>query len=357
MRKRVCGSERSFCGMPASAARKHHAWWGVDETGLLLSILGKLGAVAALDSKRQRNADVFFTVSGLLEARGYRRDLQQVRARWKFLKAQFYKEKSRVSRSEGPPAASKMRYFKEMEELLGRRSPTATRVLGVDSLRDWSPRHVAKVPNAEAMFVEKTFDTVEEATVPRDTDDPEEDGYGDVPLPASKLLSGEAALGLKLQLPSPSTVDSSEEDREETHRLAVTHVCSQPCGSSSGEQVPHACRKLRGAPSSVLHQLQRMHREHQQLVREQTQQIVSMLDWHHQEQMEATEQQRQEDTAMMRRTCLDIVAEVLDFMCELERQFSEQLSQDEGKQKAGVSPLWENNASTDPRELSGTSPP
>ncbi|XP_005986814.2 uncharacterized protein LOC102365275 [Latimeria chalumnae] len=169
----------------------------------------------------------------------------------------------------------------------------------------------------------RSADSGEEVPAPQDLIIPKEEDtdFSEVqpPVPES-LAEGQSS--------SPFGTDSSEEDKEGTSAPPEAQAIPTPC-----EPPVNRSKRPRGRlctdPGSVLDQLQQMHREHQLLVREQTQQIIASLDRHHWEQMEALERHRQEDAEMLREMCQNIVTGVLDSITRLERQFTEPLSQDQ----------------------------
>lgn len=112
----------------AAAVKKNKNWSG-EETVFLLKTLQEQNIMAKLDGRKVRNVEIFSDVYTALKEAGFDRSVDQIKSRWKALKASYSNAKRQNSKSGSSPA--NFAYQKEMEDILGGR-PLSDVSHGVD---------------------------------------------------------------------------------------------------------------------------------------------------------------------------------------------------------------------------------
>lgn len=75
------------------------ACWSNDEIKTMLDFIKDKNGYKLLDSKRQRNIELYNAITGHMKARGFTKTPEQCRSKFKVLKAKYLSEKMKASRS------------------------------------------------------------------------------------------------------------------------------------------------------------------------------------------------------------------------------------------------------------------
>lgn len=97
-----------------SRSRKSRHFWSEEETDLLLQTLKQMNIDRYTDGRKHRNSLIFRKVCARHREAGFARSCDQVKHRWKTLKAIYYKAKRQSS-------SSSFKHFDTMEEIFGHR--------------------------------------------------------------------------------------------------------------------------------------------------------------------------------------------------------------------------------------------
>ncbi|XP_026135513.1 myelin transcription factor 1 [Carassius auratus] len=97
-----------------SRGRRSTHFWSEEETDLLLQTLKQMNIDRYTDGRKHRNSLIFRKVCARHREAGFARSCDQVKHRWKTLKAIYYKAKRQCS-------GSSFRHFDTMEEIFGHR--------------------------------------------------------------------------------------------------------------------------------------------------------------------------------------------------------------------------------------------
>ncbi|KAH8042402.1 hypothetical protein HPB51_023060 [Rhipicephalus microplus] len=105
--------------------------WTDDEITTLLALVNEKKLSDLLDSKRQKNKDIFMDLERCLREQGLTWTWEQIRTCLKNLKKRFTAERLLLGKSVGEP--SKWKWFDKMSLLLGDRPMVQARDYGVDT--------------------------------------------------------------------------------------------------------------------------------------------------------------------------------------------------------------------------------
>ncbi|XP_075732405.1 uncharacterized protein LOC142775013 [Rhipicephalus microplus] len=108
-----------------TSSRAPCTMWTDDEITTLLAL------VNLLDSKRQKNKDIFMDLERCLKKQGLTWTWEQIKTCWKNLKKRFTAERLLLCKIGGEP--SKWKWFDKMSPLLGDRPMVQARDYGVDT--------------------------------------------------------------------------------------------------------------------------------------------------------------------------------------------------------------------------------
>lgn len=73
--------------------------WTTDETHTLIDFIKEKSGHKILDSKRQRNIELFKAISDEMKARGFIKTAEQCRSKFKTMKSNYLTAKAKASRS------------------------------------------------------------------------------------------------------------------------------------------------------------------------------------------------------------------------------------------------------------------
>ncbi|KAH8042350.1 hypothetical protein HPB51_022068 [Rhipicephalus microplus] len=114
-----------------TSSRAQRTMWTDDEITTLLALVNEKKLSDLLDSKRQKNKDIFMDLERCLKEQGLTWTWGQISTCWKNLKKCFTAERLLLCKSGGEP--SKWKWFDKMSLLLGDRPIVQARDYGVDT--------------------------------------------------------------------------------------------------------------------------------------------------------------------------------------------------------------------------------
>ncbi|XP_077501777.1 uncharacterized protein LOC144112839 [Amblyomma americanum] len=143
------------------------ASWTDREVECFLALISEKKVSEALDSRRQRNQDVFKDLQAEMANLGYHWTWQQLRNCWKNLKKRFTAERLEQERSGAAPSAWK--WYDHMSALLSHRPMVQAREYGVDSQDvppDYGDNSQLDISDADTRTEEDDADILQEQSEP-----------------------------------------------------------------------------------------------------------------------------------------------------------------------------------------------
>ncbi|XP_037541062.1 uncharacterized protein LOC119417885 [Nematolebias whitei] len=145
--------------------------WSVSDTTFLIETLKELKIIERLDGRKCRNTELFKQVHEKLEEAGIHRTIEQIKKRWKSLKAKYYQAKNKNGRSGSDPTT--FSFYVLMDELMRERPLANTTGSGVDQgyeeeSEDYSPEanpEQSILSDDESSFDEAADSSTQQTTV------------------------------------------------------------------------------------------------------------------------------------------------------------------------------------------------